>query len=140
MCHDTKTSLILAITHYASPCDLLSVPRKLKIISYLLIYLFRPCHKVWGILVPLPGMNPCPRQWNRRVLTTGPLGNSLKFISNSDLCMCSAWYTLPLPLWLSPSFSLSSFFHQFPKSEYMSLLCIIIVLYFSPTFMTLIVI
>ena len=29
-----------------------------------------------GILVPWPGIEPLPRQWNRQVLTTGPPGNS----------------------------------------------------------------
>ena len=41
-----------------------------------LIYFFWPCHTACGILVPQPWIEPGPRQWKHRVLTTGPPGNS----------------------------------------------------------------
>ena len=33
-----------------------------------------------GILVPNQGLNPCPRQWKRGVLTIGPPGNYLNIL------------------------------------------------------------
>ena len=43
----------------------------------LFFYLFFwPRHVACRILVPWPGIEPRPRQWKRRVLTTGPPGNS----------------------------------------------------------------
>ena len=41
--------------------------------------IWRHC-KACGILVPQPGSNLCPLQWNGRVLTTGLPGNSPTFI------------------------------------------------------------
>ena len=41
-------------------------------------FFFWPCHVVFGILVPRPGIEPGPQQWKYGVLTTGPPGNSPK--------------------------------------------------------------
>ena len=38
-----------------------------------------------GILVPQPGIEPGPLQWKRRVLTTGPPGNSLIISYNNQI-------------------------------------------------------
>ena len=40
------------------------------------------CHEACAILVPRPGIEPHPGQWKRRVLTTGPPGNSLAYCLN----------------------------------------------------------
>ena len=42
-----------------------------------LIFFFWPCHTACGTLVPNQGLNLGPCQWEHRVLTTGPPGNSL---------------------------------------------------------------
>ena len=51
--------------------------------QYCIFFFFWPCHLTCGILVPQPGIEPRPRQWERRVLTTGPPGNS-PHIAGSD--------------------------------------------------------
>ena len=43
-------------------------------------FFFWPCPVACGILVPQPGIEPGPWQWNRQVLTTGPPGYSRYFI------------------------------------------------------------
>ena len=50
---------------------------------------FWPHHAACSILVPQPGIEPGPQQWKRRVLTTGPPGNSRK-------CLYLWWPSLPL--------------------------------------------
>ena len=45
-----------------------------------------------GILIPQPGIEPCPLQWKRRVLTTGPLGKSLSVLllgENDSIYFCT---------------------------------------------------
>ena len=51
------------------------------------------CWAVCGILVSRPGIELCPLQWKRGILTTGPPGDSLKimlsyerYIKNFHLC------------------------------------------------------
>ena len=38
---------------------------------------FWPHHGAWGILVPQPGTEPEPPEWEAWSLTTGPAGKSL---------------------------------------------------------------
>ena len=47
----------------------------------LFIYLFWLHRSACRILVPLPGMKPCPLQWKQGALTTDPPGKSLLRIS-----------------------------------------------------------
>lgn len=49
------------------------------VVLFFLIFTFWPCHVPHGILVSQSGMNPCPMQWNHRVLTTGPPEEALLF-------------------------------------------------------------
>ena len=51
-----------------------------------------------GILVFQPGVEPEPRAWKDRVLTTGPSGKSIEFlffkgmgIASSSLCLSTDW-------------------------------------------------
>ena len=44
------------------------------------VFFFWLCCAACGILVPNQGSNPCPLQWKRRVLTTGPPGKSQQVI------------------------------------------------------------
>ena len=41
---------------------------------YFYVFTYQPLHGACRILVPQPGMNPCPLLLKRRVLTTGPPG------------------------------------------------------------------
>ena len=45
-------------------------------VAVLLFFVFWPHCTVCGILVPWPGIEPGPQQWERQVLTTGSPGNS----------------------------------------------------------------
>ena len=47
----------------------------------------------YGISVPQPGIEPGPRQWKRRILTTRPPGNSSFFLvlKNSQFCPPLQW-------------------------------------------------
>ena len=46
--------------------------------NFIYLFTFWPCPMSYGILVPRPGIEPKPQQWERGVLTTGLQGNSLK--------------------------------------------------------------
>ena len=43
---------------------------------FCLFVVFGCCREACGILVPQPGINPCPLHWEHRVLTTGQPGKS----------------------------------------------------------------
>ena len=62
-------------------------------LQHMLILVFRPGRAACGILVPHPGTEPSLWQWERRVLTTEPPGNSPVLIfKRKKICLCGRIY------------------------------------------------
>ena len=59
------------------------------------IFIFWPCHVACGILVPLPEIEPGPRQWRPWILITGPPGNSQECSLNTMGFQRKEWW-IPL--------------------------------------------
>ena len=81
--------------NFLSPVDKANLKRKgwkqeCYQLEQLFLFLAAPRRAACRILVPQPGIEPGPQQWQRRVLTTGPPGNS-QLLTTLD----SMWFLVP---------------------------------------------
>ena len=60
---------------------------KLYISFFFIVNFFLLHHAACGILIPQPGSNPHPLQWEHGILTTGPPGKSLQRYVSILVCL-----------------------------------------------------
>ena len=60
---------------------------KLYISFFLIANFWGAAHAPCGILIPQPGLNPHPLEWEHGILTTGPPGKSLQLYVSILVCL-----------------------------------------------------